>query len=224
MMSLKPFLIFVGVFLSSCGFSSEEVRYRVKIEVKTPEGVKSGSSVMAFKIAPGFPQAYSPTFRGDAVAVNLGHRGVLFMTLSDITAMLPENVFRRTGLLYEMPKEDQSDRVKILNFLSEQVGAKAEIQCVRKPFNAECLSFVRFRDINNPMSVEAVERENLAASFGYGVRMQKMMIEITDDDVTTGIEEKLPWFRQIKGGYLHGGSTSQGAPLGLDGSNFHRDM
>ncbi len=223
-MSLKMISLFAGILLSSCAFSSDEVRYRLTLEVDTPEGRKSGSSVMAFSLQPGFPQSYSPTFRAEAVAVELGKRGTLFMTISDITAMLPENVFRRIGLLEKMPKEDRVDRVKILEFLAGQVGEKAEVQCVRKPFNAECQSFVRFRDINNPMSVEEVSAGNLSASFGNGVRMHRMMIEITDDDVTTGIEKKLPWLNALNGRYLHGGSTTMGAPLGLSVMDFQRNM
>ncbi len=52
---------------------------------------------------------------------------------------------------------------------------------------------VRFRDPNDPTTVERVDPHNLAASFGVGVRLVHATVEITDDPLTTGIEKKLPW-------------------------------
>lgn len=216
----KAILIFVGIILASCGFSSEEVRYRLTVEVDTPDGLKSGSSVMGFKISPGFPQSYSPSFRGEAVAVDLGSRGILFLTLTSRVAMFPENVFRRTGLFASLPKDEQNDRISLLNFLADQPGTKAALECAPPYYDAECPSFVRFRDISNPMSVEKVDRKHLAASFGPGVHLKRVSIEITDDDVTEGIQKKLLWLDRLEGNYLHGGSTSVGAPLGLNVNDF----
>lgn len=214
-MRLGIFLgIIAGLFTSACGFSSDEVRYRLTVEVETPEGLKKGSGVMGFKIAPGFPQSYSPTFRGEAIPVDLGARGILFMTLarrseagtpqSNVIGMLPERVFRRTGLTARIPKEKRSDRVETLNFLADQVRAKAELQCVHQPFNGECLFFVRFRDINDPASVEAVDPDNLAASFGDGVRLRPVTIEITDEKVTRGNVERLRWLTDYDDKQLDG--------------------
>jgi hypothetical protein len=57
--------------------------------------------------------------------------------------------------------------------------------------------FVRFRDINDPNTVERVDPNNLAASFGPGVRLTRATIEITDAPVTTGIEKELEWLRAV---------------------------
>ena len=53
---------------------------------------------------------------------------------------------------------------------------------------------VRFGDIKNPETVERVDRNDLAKSFGPGVSSKRATIEITDDPVTTGIEQRLPWW------------------------------
>lgn len=174
---------------------------------------------MGFKISPGFPQSYSSSFRGEAVAVDMGSRGTLFLTLTSSVRMFPENVFRRTGLFASLPKEEQSDRISLLNFLADQPGAKAALECAA-PYNGECPYFVRFRDISDPMSVEEVDPKNLAASFGPGVHLRRVSIEITDDDITKGIRKKLLWLDRLEGNYLNGGSTSRGSALGLDGTDF----
>ena len=60
------------------------------------------------------------------------------------------------------------------------------------PFNGLPM-LVRFRDPSDPASVERVDPSDLAASFGAGVKFERMSIEITDAPVTTGIEAVLPW-------------------------------
>jgi hypothetical protein len=50
---------------------------------------------------------------------------------------------------------------------------------------------VTFTDMQDPTSVTRVDPANLAASFGTGVRLKRIEVEVTDDDVTTGIGETL---------------------------------
>ncbi len=208
-MSLKIWSLCAGFFLASCSSSSEEVRYRLTVEVETPEGLKTGSGVMAYKLAQGFPQAYSPSFRGEAVAVDLGSRGVLFMTLDrrsadgmpsgEVMGMLPERVFRRTGLINSIEKENPGDRIVTLDFLAEQVGATAELSCTHQPISGECPFFVHFRNMNDPASVEAVNPDNLSGSFGEGVHLKLIKIEITRHEVTTDIVKRLTWLNDHDG-------------------------
>ncbi len=51
---------------------------------------------------------------------------------------------------------------------------------------------VRFRNIRDPSSVETVDPDNLAKSFGAGVRLKRITVQITDDPVTSGIDKRLP--------------------------------
>lgn len=208
-MLLKAVILVAGFFLAACSSSSEEVRYRLIVEVKTPEGVKTGSGVMGFQLAPGFPQAYAPTFRGEAVAVDLGSRGTLFMTLAkrtedgmpsgEVMGMLPERVFRRVGITSRIEKENAGDRIATLDFLAKQTGKKAYLRCVYEPLSGECPFFVRFGNVNDPASVEAVNPDNLSGSFGEGVSLKAITIELTRDEVTTGIAERLTWLKNHDG-------------------------
>jgi hypothetical protein len=50
---------------------------------------------------------------------------------------------------------------------------------------------VTFTNLRDPMSVERVDPANLSAQFGEGVRLRRITVQVTDDDVTEGMEERL---------------------------------
>jgi len=52
---------------------------------------------------------------------------------------------------------------------------------------------IRFRDLDDPATAERVDPFDLAASFGPGVKLLRATIEMTNDPVTTGLDQKLPW-------------------------------
>lgn len=57
---------------------------------------------------------------------------------------------------------------------------------------------VTFDDITDPMSVKLVDPADLAASFGPGVRLKSVTLEVTNEAVTEGmVEEKLDWLARI---------------------------
>jgi hypothetical protein len=80
--------------------------------------------------------------------------------------------------------------------------------------------FVRFRDYNNPQTVEQVSPENLATDERGTMSVHRVVIQITNEDVSGDIEEKLPWLKSLDGKYLHSGPSAKGAPLGLHAGNF----
>lgn len=52
---------------------------------------------------------------------------------------------------------------------------------------------VTFADEADPRSVTLVDPDDLAASFGEGVSLKRLTAELTDDEVTMGIEKRLIW-------------------------------
>ena len=188
-------LVLAGV--SGCGLAGDDdLRYRVTVDVTTPDGVKSGSSVMSLKLERGFPTAYQPTFRGEAVAVDVAPGATLFLLIDDTVMNLPFKVFMRTGLLSKAVQARLDyDSIAYVDFLRDHEGASAPLDCKvhRGGFTTECPRFVRFRNIGDPKSVEAVDAANLAARFGPGVALKSVTITITDEPVTTGIEKRLEW-------------------------------
>jgi hypothetical protein len=167
------------------------------VTVETPEGIKSGSAVR---------EVSSPPIRviGEAVIVDLGQHGVLFATLSGnihgvdygsdiIFNLLPITKQTKSGL----------DRIP-------PIGQKITLTPDQYP------KFVRFRDLQDPTTVEnatILEKTNSTPRrkfflkdevFGFGVRLQNITVEMTNDPVTWGIEKWLPWLpaRAKKDGYL----------------------
>jgi hypothetical protein len=57
---------------------------------------------------------------------------------------------------------------------------------------------VRFRDVADPSTVEVVDPRDLERAFGTGVRLRVATIEITDERITRGIRERLPWIAAVR--------------------------
>ena len=63
---------------------------------------------------------------------------------------------------------------------------------VDKPPSAYPL-LVHFRDIRDPKTVVRIDPTEVAASFGPGVKLRRITVQITDDAVTMGIKKRLRW-------------------------------
>ena len=199
---VKPALLCLLVLaLVGCGFGpSEEIRYRITIEVDTPEGVRSGSSVWAFRLRPGDIDDLN-SISGEAVAVDLPRGGTLYVlrvgggndgVFQGVGQMLPENVYRRVGLTREIEREALGDRMRVLRYIRQLPRQRIALDCSSYP-PSECLMLVRFRNPSDPASVEAVPHEQLEQVFGRGVRLRAIVLEITDDEPSFNLEERLSW-------------------------------
>lgn len=175
--------------LSACN-QLPSYRYRLSVEVETPEGVRTGSSVIEVKSRQGAafpgPEAGSlvEEVRGEAVVVDLGSRGTLFALLRHGDGS--DGVGRYAWAL--LPKTNGGRRET-----QEEIAA---IKAVRGPVELEPHMYpmlVRFRDLSEPTSVELVEPGRLSATFGPGIRLRRITVEITDAPLTTGIGKRLNW-------------------------------
>lgn len=209
-----------AVVLAGCA-KRGRLRYRITVEVDTPSGVRTGSSVMETRQQgpqPLVPQELGSGggggVVGEAVAVDLGGGRVIFALLSgpegrSIYAMVPR------ALNYPELKPPLSRQFKP----HEWQEAYDEAENV-KPFavlrREDYPMLVSFGDLGNPKSVEAVNAD------AVGVR--RITLQVTDDPVTTGIEKRLGWLVNLHGSYLHGGNSARGAPLGLHGGNFSSEI
>jgi hypothetical protein len=54
---------------------------------------------------------------------------------------------------------------------------------------------VTFADVDNPKSAMLVDPDNLSATLGPGVSWRSMTLQATDEPLTKGIREHLPWLR-----------------------------
>jgi hypothetical protein len=182
---------------------------RRTVTVDTPEGPRVGTSV--FQRTANFPgnlnlmraQGYAVSLggQGDATVIDLGARGVLFATLAaekrlvagdiDMSGANCETPFPRAKFSGPTNRYASStdEYVAYLDELNRQ-KPKANLGSKDLPM------LVRFRDLNNPATVERVDPADLAASFGPGVKLEGISIEITDAPVTHGIEAILPWLKE----------------------------
>lgn len=160
-------------------------RYRLTVEVVTPEGLKTGSSVIEVERRKTFDGSITAKVHGEAAVVDLGRGGLLFALLKggkDGSAW-PYSFIHHT-LAGRLGTQDMvSDRA--LDRLVSLQGASAVLEPVDYPI------LVRFANLHDPKSVEAVDPDNLSSYLGPAVRLNRITVQVTDDSVTTGIERYL---------------------------------
>lgn len=165
-------------------------RYRLTAEIETPEGVKTGSSVIQVQwTVPGKISGTQGTasykVMGEAVAVDLPNGETLFVLLSSPKAVnWAAEGLNGTNILKESVSAQGADR-----------GVHPVPRTIEMPWGAveNYPYFVRFRDLRDSASVEQVDPDNLAKSFGAGTRLKALTVQITDDPPTEGIRRRLPW-------------------------------
>lgn len=158
--------------------------YKLTLVVETPEGIKTGSAVrwVYFSVMPKLlPEEHGVDFgvKGEAVAVDLGKRGLLFALMKGTDAggdayYIVEQTFPHQGGV--------RGKVLYYTFLKD----KKELAFDKIPM------LVRFRDINDPKTVEQVDPNDLGKSFGEGVRLVSATLEMTNEDMTQKIANILP--------------------------------
>jgi hypothetical protein len=197
-------LALAALLLAGCTVAEDEApdyRYRLTVEVDTPEGVKAGSSVIQVEQSIGGAasagglaggQIYYRV-RGEAVAVDLpGGRTLFALLRSDNDIEWSAHVMQ--GLAPKTQGEPWAksfDNVLLINKKVEvprMWPANATL-----PERSAYPMLVIFGDESDPTSVAEIDPDDLAATFGKGVRLKRVTAELTDDPVTTGIEKRLGW-------------------------------
>lgn len=227
-------LVFAGIFAATsvaCSqmFPSGTWRYRLTVTIETPEGIKTGSAVREVTVRRGIaltPESLpSVQSKGEAVVVDLGERGVLFALTSYDDYLTVFNAFGWTS---------GGTTPEGIKYFSNLKDAKATLKPEHYPM------MVRFRDINDPRTVEVVwrgefydERVGRAARrafrvgtdrfeelFGKGVRLREITLEMTDDPVTQTVDEFLPSFREEIGFLEWVNKLPYGDPRRIGLANF----
>ena len=177
--------------LTGCGvLFPTTYRFRMTVEVDTPEGVKTGSSVYEVAAANTLeflPEGAKRTWdvKGEAVAVDLPGGRTMFALLRT------NNLYRRDVAKMSMAALDPAFSYDIVESAGRIRRGERIRSPARVPFD-DYPRFVTFADPQNSMSVALVDPTNLAATFGPGVRLKAITVAITDDPVTTGVKKRLP--------------------------------
>lgn len=205
----------VAALLSGCGlFGGNSYRFRMTVEVETPQGLKTGSSVYAVT---GFTTSDLMTggtssdteFKGEAAMVDLGNGRVLFALLRMANGTSSDDHLAIMSMkamdpAYANNKKDSAQRIAS----GSGITSPAEVAPKDYPL------LVTFGDMQDPTSVTRVDPTNLAASFGPGVRLKRIVVEVTDDDVMAGIEERLGWLFNPNRKRISPDKKPEGIPLG----------
>lgn len=190
-------LVILVIALFWLNYYDLHVRYRLTVEVQDGDQIKTGSSVIdaTYHMDPDWiwegPHNYFGQVVGYAPTVDLGEKGMLFLTFDE--RQTPEQVRERNrqipcsfGVIGCLPFaaynksgvwQDASERKARLNELLRQRGPRDV------PF-AMLPELARFRDIDEPLSLTPVSPYDVAASFRPGVQLKRVVLQLTDDPVT----------------------------------------
>ncbi len=185
-------LIVAVIVVWKIAYPTNTFRYKVTVNVETPEGLKSGSAVREVTIMqqPEVTPESRPhvSVKGEAVVVDLGKRGVLFATIGTNDEYIVFQTFRKEGAITREGAR-----------YYENLKAQAEVAPINYPL------LVAFKDINDPKTVTVAYKpiivdderpgmrfvvsgveDNMAELFGQNVRLKNIVLEMTDDPVTQG--------------------------------------
>lgn len=180
----------LAALVGGCGMMGHTYRYKLTVEVETPQGLRTGYAVREMtysKQAVRLPDMAGvvATQRGEAVVVDLPGGQTLFALLS------------MNG--YETLQAAFGDDAPATLDAAEADGRVVELK--PKPGSIPEQSgypmLVRFRDLADPKSVEQVDPADLARSFGPGYRLASLTVQVTEEPVTRGIEKRLAWLGRL---------------------------
>lgn len=180
-------LLVAGLAVYANFFPPYTNRFRLTIEVQTPEGVKSGSSTIETTFwesggwGPPETRNVHARARGEAVFVDLGnHRNVVGLLGFGSNGSDDSGLY---GLTRNALAPGRS-----VNWKDEQnLRGRGELTKESLP----TLAF--FRDINDPTSGIILRPEDFEKTFGSGVRLQRAIIETTDAPIRNDIARMLPF-------------------------------
>jgi hypothetical protein len=172
-------------------------KYRLTVEVGTPEGVKSASGVMAVHPDRSYSRGGRTQTKGDAILVDLGGGRNLVALLAHID----DGKLDLDGINYVPLRAYGAAGGKRVTF--NDLNRLTGMVPVR---DALIPVLVTFTDPKNPGSVGLVVPDDVEATLGKGFRLHAITAEVVPNGVwpldfggplgapvTRGIEARLPW-------------------------------
>jgi hypothetical protein len=175
-------------------------KYRLAVEVETPEGVKSASGVLSVHPDRGYSRHGSTLTRGDAVFVDLGGGKNLVALLAHLD---DQKGLELDGMNFVALRAfNTAGRKTTFNELN-RISGTAPVTGALIPVLAA------FTDINDPATMRVVKPDDFEATYGKGFRLRGVTVEavpngfwpldfggVLGEPVTRGIETKLPWWNR----------------------------
>ena len=211
-------------------YPSNTLRYKVTVEIETPEGLKTGFAVRQVTMRPQLllPQggAVFDTI-GEAVVVDLGSRGKVFAVMGTDDHWMFFEAFA--------PPPPSGAGIATTKKGMQYYKSIKE----RKVLDPKLWPLlVGFKDINDPKTVTVAYKviraevredtglkvrsvgaeDHMVDLFGEGVKIKNIEVERTHDDISWHIVGALPWLKELK----HRGArlnSATGAIMNNDLSN-----
>jgi hypothetical protein len=171
-------------------------RQKLTITVETPAGEVSGASVSQVSWRKHWIQTdgmgWSFDLTGEAVVVEVTPGRYLFAILKSAAtteymgSVAPASI---AGLESRVIDGDLFDEVRDKR---DRAAGVITVPAYQYPM------LVTFDDITDPVSVKLVNPADLAATFGPGVRLKSVTLEVTDEPVTEGAVEAFPFWPTLK--------------------------
>jgi hypothetical protein len=171
-------------------------KYRLTVQVETPEGVKSASGVMAVHPDRSYSRGGRTRTAGDAVFVDLGGAKNLVALLEHIDGKLDPDGMNYLALRAFTAAGGKRVSFNEMNRLTGSVPVEGALIPV----------LVTFTDPANPATARTVQPDDAEASLGKGYRLRGVSAEVVPnglwpldfggalgEPVTRGILAKLPW-------------------------------
>jgi hypothetical protein len=173
-------------------------KYRLTLEVETPEGVKSTSGIIAVHPDRGYSRSGRTSSKGDAVLVDLGGGKNLLALLAHL-----DNTLDLDGVNYIALRAHRAAGRNVsfseLSRITGPVAVTGDLIPV----------LISFADLGDPRTARALAPDNLAAALGPGFRLRGVTAEVVPnglwpldfggllgEPVTRDIESKLPWWNR----------------------------
>lgn len=173
-------------------------KYRLTVEVDTPEGVKSASGVMAVHPDRSYSRGGKTLTKGDAVFVDLGGGKNLVALMAHI-----DNTLDLDGTNYVALRAYTAAQGKRVSF--NEMSRMSGVVPVK---GALIPVLVSFSDPANPGTARTVAPDDAEAVLGKGYRLHGITAEVVPnglwpldfggplgEPVTRGIAAKLPWLK-----------------------------
>jgi hypothetical protein len=184
-------VVVCGLVLAWMALQPHTYRYRLTIEIMTPDGLRSGSSVLevlSSETTVGLIEmrGVRSALRGEAVFVDLGQgRNVVALLGGGPDASDEDTMFRMPVIAFGLEKLSWEQQQKAL--AGSLTGKSADVPDGALP------TLVTFSNVSDPTTARVVAPSDLQSAFGPGIRFNRAWIEMTKDTVTRGIEKNLPF-------------------------------
>jgi hypothetical protein len=171
-------------------------KYRLTVEVETPDGIKSASGVLAVTPDRGYSRRGRTRTSGDALFIDLGGGKNLVALLAHLDKTLDLDGVNYIALRAYGAAGGQRVAFNEMSRMRGVVPVKGELIPV----------LATFADPNSPATMRTVPPDRLEAVFGAGVHLRGVTAEVVPngywpidfggalgEPVTRGIEAKLAW-------------------------------